>query len=58
MNKYKELLDELDKDLYDELSSYSQGMKDILNVLFEREETTNKELIDLIRYNNKKIGGC
>ncbi len=57
MARYKELLDVLDESLYDELSDYSRGAKDILNVLLGREETTNEELIKEIKYTNHKFGG-
>ena len=43
------VLEKLDQKLYDELSDHEKGIKDILNFLFERENTTIEELLNLIK---------
>lgn len=44
----RKILNKLDEHLYDDLGDYSKGLKDILNILFLREETTAQEIIELI----------
>lgn len=38
-----EILNKLDKSLYDELDDYDKGRKDIINLLFNREKLPKKE---------------
>lgn len=51
--KFNKVLYELDKEFYDDLSDYSKGVKDVLNLLFEREFFTPDDIIKEIQRTNK-----
>ncbi len=55
--KFTKVLYELDKKFYNDLSDYSKGVKDVLNLLFEREFFTPNDVIKEIQRTNKIKNG-